>query len=343
MSHRLRQGFGAQVLASWLASPRPDAAVEIAPERVSAAALSGRGSSLRLQAYAAEVLPGGVVTARLASQNIHDRTVVAGAVRSVLERVAARPTRVALIVPDLVARVSLIRFERVPSRRDDLDQLVQWQVRKSAPFPIEEACVAYTPGRRGPAGVEFVTLVARRDVIQEYEQVCADAGVHAGVVDIATFSVLNLVLAGPGPAAGDWLLVHMRPESTSIAIVRDGDLIFFRSRPEEDEEPLADVVHQSAMYYQDRLAGAGFGRVLLGGSGRGAGALEQARHELEERLGMPVEAIDPTQAVALADRIGTSADLSAVLAPLTGMLLRAHSDGAPWRRGPDRCQEVVHA
>ena len=48
------------LLASWLASPPPDAAVEIAPERVSAATLRGAaGTSLAVQAYAVEPLPPG--------------------------------------------------------------------------------------------------------------------------------------------------------------------------------------------------------------------------------------------------------------------------------------------
>jgi hypothetical protein len=55
-------------------------------------------------------------------------------------------------------------------------------------------------------------------------------------------------------AGGDWLIVHIRPEYTSIAIMRGSDLIFFRTAAEGDPEPLADVVHQTAMYYQDRLS-----------------------------------------------------------------------------------------
>ena len=309
------------LFTSWLASPLPDAVVEIAAERVSAAVVAGR-SGLRLQAYASEPLPAGAVSARLTSHNIQDRPAVASALRGIRDRLGPAPSRVALIIPDLAARVSVVRFERLPARRDDLDHLVQWQVRKSTPFPIEDACVTYIPGRVGPDGIEFVVLVARRDVVREYEDVCADAGMQAGLVDIATFSVLNLVLGSSRSMAGDWLVVHVRPEYTSIAIVRDGDVIFFRSRPEEDEEPLADVVHQSAMYYQDRLSGAGFGRVLLGGSGRTEVALEAARRSLEDRLAMPVEMIDPMPAVTLPDRVGGSADLSAVLAPLAGMLLR---------------------
>ena len=316
------------VLASWLASPAPGAAVEITPERVSAATMVSRGGTLRVQAYAVDALPGNAVSPSLASHNIVDRAAVAAGVRSVLARLGTRPTRVALIIPDVTARVSVLRFEQVPRRRDDLDQLVRWQVRKSAPFAIDEASISYSAGRRGPEGTEFVVVMARRDVVKEYEDACADAGVHAGLVDLATFSVLNLVLASTRAPAGDWLVVHMRPDYTSIAIVRDGHLIFFRNRleAEGDEETLTDVVHQTAMYYQDRLSGQGFARVLLGGSGRTAGAVEQARRDLEERLGTAVEPIDPTAAVALPHRIAVSSDLMDVLAPLTGMLLRTHHE-----------------
>jgi type IV pilus assembly protein PilM len=309
--------------------------VEIAPDRVSAAAIAARGGRPRVRAYASEALPSGAVTAVLGARNILDRDAVVGGVRAVLARVGTRPARVALVIPDLAGKVSVVRFERVPPRRDDLDQLVRWQIRKSLPFPIEDACVTYTAGRRGPDGTEFIVVAARRDVVSEYEDVCAAAGAHAGLVELATFSVLNLTLAAAAAAdglraeaakAGDWLVVHMRPEYTSIAILRDGDLIFFRNRPEDDGETLTDVVHQTAMYYQDRLAGQGFRRVLLGGGGRAAGATDHARQNLEERLATRVEPIDPTAIAALPDRIGAPPDLLDVLAPLAGILLRAERE-----------------
>lgn len=318
------------LLASWLASPPPDAAIEIAPERVSAAVLvpgGTRGGGLAVQSYAVEPLPPGALAASLASSNIIDHQAVTAAVRAVLGRLGTRVTRVALIIPDVAAKVSLIRFDQVPARRDDLDQLVRWQMRKSAPFAIDEACVSYTPGAGGAdGGAEFVVVLARRDIIGEYERVCADAGAYAGLVDLATFSVLNLVLASSSVPASDWLAVHMRPEYTSIAIVRGADVIFFRNRPERDEETLADLVHQTAMYYQDRLSGQGFARVLLGGSGRAPRAVDLARRSLEARLGTAVEPIDPTNVAAPADRISVTPDLLDVLTPLTGMLLRTHKE-----------------
>ena len=324
------------LLTSWLASPPPDAAVEIAPERVTAASIVPLGDGIAVSSYAVAPLPPGAVVPSLISQNIVDRAAVAGAVRTALGRLGTRANRVALIIPDIAARVSLLRFDHVPARRDDLDQLVRWQVRKAAPFSIDDACVSTTAGARGADGSgEFVVVVARRDVVQEYESVCADAGTYAGLVDLSTFSVVNLFLASGLAPAGDWLTVHMRPEYTSIAIMRGEHMIFFRNRPEGDEEPLAELVHQTTMYYQDRLAGQGFARVLLGGSGRVPGAVDIARRSLEERIGAAVEPIDPTRAVSLSDRIGVTPDIMDVLAPLVGMLLRTGHGQRGVRRQPD--------
>jgi type IV pilus assembly protein PilM len=318
------------LLASWLASPPPDAAVEIAPTRVSAAAVMPRGSAasgLALRSHAVEPLPPGAVTASLGSHNIIDPPTVAAAVRAVLGRLNTRVARVALIMPDLVAKVSLVHFDQVPARRDDLDHLVRWQVRKSAPFPIDDACVSYTSGTRAADGsADFVVVLARRDIVEEYERACSDAGVYAGLVDLTTLSMLNLFLASSNVPASDWLAVHMRPEYTSLAIVRGRDVVFFRNRPEDGEDTLADLVHQTAMYYQDRLSGQGFTRVLLGGSGRTSGAVDLARRNLEERLGATVEPIDSTAVAAPSDRIGVTGELRDILAPLTGMLLRTRQE-----------------
>src|SRR5215212_7739197 len=112
------------LFASWLTSPAPDAAIEIAPERVSVAVIGQRGRGLVVQAHASEPLPPGAVVASLTSSNVQNGTLVAAALRTVLERAGVRPRRAALVIPDLAAKVSLVRFDTVPARREDLDQLV---------------------------------------------------------------------------------------------------------------------------------------------------------------------------------------------------------------------------
>jgi len=308
------------------ASP-PGVAVQITSAQIAAATVERRGGKAVVAAHAAEPLAEGALVASLTAANVHDRAVVMRILARVLDQVG-RPRRVGLIVPDLVSKVSLVRFEQVPARAADLDQLVRWQVRKAAPFPIEEAQVSYASGLKAPDGQEFIVSLAKRSVIEEYEGLCAEAGAHAGLVDISTFSVINAVLAaGTVAPMADWLLVHMAADCASIAILRGPHVIFFRNRTAETEGTLADLVHQTAMYYEDRLKGGGFARVVLaGGAGpQTHGDVDQVRRKLQERLGdaaTTIESVNLTAAATLADRIAVSAAMGDTLAPLVGLLLR---------------------
>jgi hypothetical protein len=79
------------------------------------------------------------------------------------------------------------------------------------------------------------------------------------------------------------------------------------------------------MYYEDRLNGGGFGRVMLcGGSSAGArhADIDQLRRSLEERLGAAVDPVDPRGVVSLAERIAVAPALLDTLAPLVGLLVR---------------------
>jgi Tfp pilus assembly PilM family ATPase len=317
------------LLTSLRDSPAPAVAVEIASGRVSAASLEWRGGQPVVAAHASEPLPEGALVASLTAVNAHDRPAVLGAIGRLLEKMG-KPRRIGLILPDVVAKVSIVRFEQVPAKTQDLDQLVRWQVRKSAPFAIDDAQVSYVPGLRALDGHEFVVSVAKREVVQEYEGLCAEAGAHAGLVDLCTLNVINAVLAGSGAPAGDWLLVNIAADYTSIALLRGSSLIFFRNRAADTDGTLADLVHQSAMYYEDRLKGAGFSRVLLSGAASAgtphSADLEQLRRSLEDRLKTPVEAVDPRAAASLTDRIVAAPALLDTMAPLVGLLLRDRAE-----------------
>lgn len=322
-------------LPKFLQSTPPEVAVEIesthvaaarltwrGPRRGSRAGVPFRGAAATVAAHTTEPLPPGLVAPALATANISDVPAVGRAIAQVLSRLGGRPRRVALVVPDTIAKVSLVRFENVPGKLRDLQELVRWQIKKTVPFPVEEAVVTFTPGPRHADGQEFVVAAARGDVVQQYEQACTFGGVDAGLVDLATFSIVNGVLGNRSAPAGDWLLVHVTPTYTTLAVVRDGHLIFFRNRADDAEGTLADLVHQTSMYYEDRLQGSGFARVMLAGASVDPSGADALRRSLEERLGLAVEPIDPRGTAALLDRITASPELLDALAPLVGILMR---------------------
>lgn len=309
-------------------APPPGAAVEIAADRVSAASVSTRNGAPVVTAHAVEPLADGLVTPSLTGPNIHDTAAVAGAVSRVLDHVG-RPRRVGLVVPDPVAKVSVLHFDETPARVEDLERLIRFQVRKSAPFSIDEAQLTWSAGTPRDRGGDCIVSIARRASIQEYEGVVAAAGAYPGLVDLASFNVANAILAGHAPA-GDWLLVHAPAGYVSIAILRGQDLVFFRSRSTDGDDTVPDMVHQTAMYYEDRLQGGGFARVLL--SGGPTGSDQRVRERIETRLGAPVEAIEAIEAidapgvVTLTDRIEVAPSLVDALAPVVGLIVRGRGD-----------------
>jgi type IV pilus assembly protein PilM len=283
-------------------------------------------------------LADGLVAPSLTTPNLPDRAAVGSAVARVLQALGIRTRRVALVLPDGVAKVSLVKFEKVPERAADLEQLVRWQVKKSVPFPLEQSQISWSRGAddkkaAGASGAaEFVVAVARRDIVAEYQTVCVSAGLHPGLVDLATFNIANAVLAGDaqhagnGESDGDWLLVHVAPDSCTLAVVRGGVLILFRNRPAEGEGSLADFVHQSAMYYEDRLGGRGLSRVLLTPRDLTPAAADEVAslvRAFEARGGPRVGEVDIRAAATLADRISPSPELLRALAAPVGALLRA--------------------
>jgi len=296
------------------------AGLDIGAGRVAGVAIDDRGGRPVIVSHAVERLPEGALVPALNAVNIKDRAAVSDAVGRVLERIG-RPRRIGLVVGDPVAKVSQVKLQQVPTKTQDLDQVIRWQVRKSAPFAIDDAQIGYEAGFRADDGQDFIVTLARRDVIMEYEELCAALSAHAGVVDISTFNVVNAALMSGANTIGDWLLVNVAAGWESIALMRDRQLIFFRNRSADGEGTLADLVHQTAMYYEDRLHGSGFGRVMLcGGADSGNG--ESMRHVLADRLNTVVESVDPTKAAALAGKAGNGAWLQDALAPLVGLLLR---------------------
>jgi Tfp pilus assembly PilM family ATPase len=305
-----------------LASTPPTVAIEIASRRLTVVEVTGTGSSRAVSAYASEPLVSEAVMPALVGPNIPNVGVVADALRRALDRAGLRsPRRAALIVPDSVARVSLVSFEHLPAKASDVDQLISWQLKKAMPFPIEEAQVSHFDVHVEPNSHTVAAVVARKDVLAQYEAVTSAVGIHAGLVDLASFNVMNAVLTPGAAASTDTLVVCLAAEATTLAILRGTDLMFYRHRATLDDEPLSALVHQTAMYHEDRLGGSKFSRVFLCG-GALAGGAAQFQLGIADRLGVSAEPVDIRIGAALRDRIAVTPEVLDALAAPVGVLLR---------------------
>ena len=264
------------LLGRMFVSAPPKVALSISGSTVAAVQVDWKNGAPLLTGYGYAYLADDAVTPMANGGNVVNVRSLSDTIRRALGRLTATPSRVALVLPDVAAKVSLVRLASVPRKEGDLEELLRWKIGQSIPYSVADAQIAYCRGTTGVDGAkEFVVSAVRRDVVEEYEGACIEAGLNPGYVDLTTFNVINAVMSASLSRASpvqevrdsDWMLVNNALDYVSVAIVRKGQLLFFRTLISGSAVTLPDVVHQACMYYKDRLAGDGLQRAYLVNSG----------------------------------------------------------------------------
>jgi Tfp pilus assembly PilM family ATPase len=276
---------------TWFNNPPVDAVIEVAEDHLTAITGALKKGGLTVYSCVSEQLPVDLINPSINEKNFRDRNTVSQIFEKVCKGLPLKPRRVGLVVPDGIAKVSLLRFEQVPRSHSDLEKLIRWQMKRVVPFSIEEARITYTPGRNiGINGQEFLVVAAKHEIVDQYESLCAAIGAHAGLVDLATLSLLNFYLIPGQQTSGDWILVNTQAGSMSIAVVRDDKVIFYRNNVDNEVVTTTNLVHQTVMYYQDHLSGQGFCKGFIRGTSKLAHSIQGS---LKALTGCPVELIEP--------------------------------------------------
>ena len=133
--------------------PRPLAAIEVrarVPGRRSARAPGARPHPRRRRGSVE--LPEGTLSLSITEPNLVDADAFRQALRSVVERAGILGGgRVALVLPDPVARVALLPAARGPGPGAEAEELIRFRLRKSVPFEIRERA-AGVGARPAPGG-----------------------------------------------------------------------------------------------------------------------------------------------------------------------------------------------
>jgi type IV pilus assembly protein PilM len=229
---------------------RPKVACEIRPEGV-VAARGGKKHGELTMAFAP--LPEGALAPGLKVPNLADRRSVTSALESALREINTRNEAVTLVVPDAAARVLLLDFDTLPSKRQEALPVVRFRLRKMVPFDVEGSAVSYqVMAERNGQLIALVTVMPG-DVLEEYESALRDAGYEPGAVLPST-----LAAAAAVDDEGATLMVNHTGASVTTAITQSEEMLLHRwmDLPEEPlarEEELAQAVITALAWYEDTL------------------------------------------------------------------------------------------
>lgn len=227
---------------------RPKLACEISADRVLAGRVAENGKSL--ETYSARELAPGSVVPDLIEANLRARNAVTSSIRDVLAALGGRNKDVIAVLPDAAVRVVLLDFDALPTNQQEAESVVRFRLKKSLPFDVDKAKVAYHAQTSGE-GVRLVAAVALSSVVEDYESAFRDAGYSPGVV-------LPSMLAALGAAEGasPTLVVKVDARTISLAILDSGQMLLFRTLENTrgvtiTGEQLAEEIYPSVVFFQD--------------------------------------------------------------------------------------------
>jgi len=206
-------------------------------------------------------------------------------VRSVFDQIGFRGSEIVVVIPDEGARISLLTSEN-PSRAPEEQQaFIRWKLKKTVPFDVDTAQVAYRllgPNRSG-SGVDMLVAVSPRSIIDEYERLFDSMDIHAGIVLPSTLASLNLFVA----PVTDALFVKVAPDCTTTTVFQNRRVQFYRRVPEMS---LYDAVYPTIMYYQDKLGGKALDQIVVCGYDSD---LRVQVEEIRQKLGITAQRLEP--------------------------------------------------
>jgi type IV pilus assembly protein PilM len=212
----------------------------------------------------------------------------------------------ALVIPDYAARISILDFESFPAKAEERLTLLRFRLRKSVPFPIDEAQLAYSIQIQQPGRVEVLVVAIARPILAEYESIFVEAGYRLGLVQPSSIAALRLCDRGEG---GLTLLVKAAGSTLSVILLDQGRVRLVRSLDltgEEDEwqRPAAGAVmpllQQTFAFCEDQI-GQPAARLLLCGFGPETDSLGQLT-ELE--FGVPTSQVRSRFGIASQENAG---------------------------------------
>jgi type IV pilus assembly protein PilM len=264
---------------------RPRLACEITSEGVIAARAADKAS--RLEVFTSRRLNEGAIAPGLNIPNILDAQALRTALSGALGAVAGKSKDVIVVLPDVAIRMMLLDFEALPAKREEIDPVLRFRLKKSLPFDVDHAVLSYDVTRANGT-VRVVAAVAPREVIEEYEKAFRDIGYEPGVVLPSSLAALGLV-DGERPT----LVLKVDPMNITITAVEHHELRLVRTLDNPhggifSAIDLSEAVLPSIVFFEDTFA-AHIEKIYVGGTA----PLDELGPLLHQQTGAQVQELAP--------------------------------------------------
>jgi type IV pilus assembly protein PilM len=127
----------------------------------------------------------------------------------------------------IIKKISLPRMSQ-----EELDESIQWEAEQYIPFDVKDVNIdtqILTPEGDAAGQMDVLLVAAKKDMINDYTSVCAEAGLTATVVDVDAFAVQNAYESNYELSPSDTVvLINVGAAVSNINILARGATTFTR-------------------------------------------------------------------------------------------------------------------
>jgi type IV pilus assembly protein PilM len=166
----------------------------------------------------------------IVDNTIMDSTAIVDSIRNLLNAMKVKTKRVATSVS---GHSVIIRKISLPMMTDaELEASIQWEAEQYIPFDIAEVNIDFQilgADAKDPSQMNVMLVAAKRDFVDDYTSIFAEAGLEPVVMDIDCFAVENIFDYNYGFVDSEVIaLIDMGATATSVSVLKGNVSIFNR-------------------------------------------------------------------------------------------------------------------
>jgi len=167
----------------------------------------------------------------IVDNTLMDSSAVADCIRSLVEGLAQRKVREA--ASSVSGNSVIIRKVQMPAATDEeLESEILWESEQYIPFDIQDVNVDFQilpQGDDDPSRMNVLLVASKKDIVNDYQSVFAEAGLKLVVVDVDAFAIQNAFEMNYEVDPEDVVaLVNIGANMMNINVVKDGVSLFNR-------------------------------------------------------------------------------------------------------------------
>ena len=199
--------------------------LDIGSSAVKLCVLKNVKKGLQLQAFDFEPLPPETIV----DGALMNASVVTDAVAELLRRNKVKTREAAMSVSGNTVIIKKITLPLMT--QEELEESIQWEAEQYIPFDIRDVFIGFEvlAPRTDQGQMDVVLVAAKRDMINDYVGVAADAGLEPTVMDVDAFALQNMYEANYGFHRGETIvLLDVGSSVVTMNVVTDGITMFTR-------------------------------------------------------------------------------------------------------------------